>query len=501
MIRRSSLAASLVLPFNLLEPNVALRILINLPIVKNIVELQKTETKAKRYLNEVNGVTRGNGIVGENVTVNVKTIKSIPLTIQDKNEIEIRGEVYLSKSEFEKINNEKLQNGEPLFANPRNAAAGTIRQLDSKVVADRNLDAFLYYYLNDADKEVTKQSESLQKISNLGLKVNKEGRICNSLQEVKDYIDEYTLKRDSFDYEIDGIVIKINDFKLQEQLGYTAKTPRTGKITYNAKLQPVQLAGTMVEAATLNNAEYIMAKGLKIGANVKVKKAGDIIPEVINVILDDEYNKLSKKNEGEVDQFCVNFTCPAQILRSLEHFVSRNALNIVGLGDKKIEKLFNAEIIKTVADIFQIKEHEEEIIAYDKFGQKSFDNLVNAIESSKEVSFEKVLFGLGIRHVGSKTAKILAQLFSNVDNLMKATFEELNSVIANKSFVITGTLSKSRDFFQSLIELQGGKIIGSVSQKTDYLLIGENAGSKEEKAKKLNVKIITEQDLMNLIGE
>ncbi|AVN60841.1 NAD-dependent DNA ligase LigA [Mesoplasma florum] len=530
------------------------------------------------------GVTRGDGKVGENVTTNVKTIKSIPLSIPSKDEIEIRGEVFLGKKEFAKINEERLLNGDQLFANPRNAAAGTLRQLDSKIVAERNLDAYLYYYFNE-NNPINTQFDSINQIKNLGLKINKETKICKTLEEVKLYIEYYTEKRNELDYEIDGIVFKLNDKKLQEEVGYTAKTPkwaiaykfpaevkqtklldifptvgRTGKITYNAKLEPVQIAGTIVSAASLNNAEYIMAKDLRINSIVKVKKAGDIIPEVISAIKDEKFdllpiwekdvqcpacNELLEKTSTEVDQFCVNFNCPAQILRSLEHFASRGAANIVGLGGQTIKKLFEEKLITNIADIFKVEEHKENIINFEKFGEKSFENLIASIKESKNNSFEKTLFGLGIRHVGSKTALTLAQIYKNIDNLKNATYEELSSIdsvgevlamsivdwfkiesnlqlinelksfdvnfeylgqakntestISEKSFVITGTLSESRDYFKDIIELNNGKVIGSVSKKTDYVLAGENAGSKLTKAEELNVKVINEEEFFAIL--
>ncbi|AUF83807.1 NAD-dependent DNA ligase LigA [Mesoplasma syrphidae] len=532
-----------------------------------------------------NAVTRGDGKVGENVTTNVKTIKSIPLSITDKSTIEIRGEIFLSKKEFTKLNDERILKGEQLFANPRNAAAGTLRQLDSSIVAKRNLDAFLYYYLNDKDSQTNTQAKALAKIDSLGVKTNKEGRLCKTLEEVKAYIEEYTLKRSQLDYEIDGIVFKINNFNLHEQIGYTAKTPkwavaykfpaevketklldifptvgRTGKITYNAKLEPVQIAGTTVSAATLNNAEQIKTKALKVGAIVKIKKAGDIIPEVLSVVKNREYEilkqwvpakicpaceNLLEKSLGEVDQFCVNFSCPAQIVRSLEHYASRPAADIVGLGGRTIEKLYEEKIITNIADIYKIADHEEKIVSFEKFGQKSYQNLIESIIQSKTNSLDKTLFGLGIRHVGSKTAKILSERFMTIDNLAAAKYEDLNAIesigevlaqsivdwfkieanqsiimklkevgvnliyngpqvnfnspIVKKTFVITGTLSEPREYFKELVEQNGGKVVGSVSKKTDYLLAGVDAGSKLSKAQELNVMVINEEMLHNLL--
>ncbi|PPE06513.1 NAD-dependent DNA ligase LigA [Mesoplasma corruscae] len=525
------------------------------------------------------GVTRGDGIVGENVTTNVKTIKSIPLQINNKDLIEVRGEIFLSKSEFKKINEERLLNGEPLFANPRNAAAGTLRQLDSSIVAKRNLDGFLYYYFNEKQPEKT-QLDSINKIESLGLKTNPETKLCKNLKEVKNYIDVYTKKRIELDYEIDGIVFKLNDKQLQEEVGYTAKNPkwaiaykfpaeiketklldifptvgRTGKITYNAKLEPVQIAGTSVGAASLNNAEYIIAKELKIGANVKVKKAGDIIPEVISVIKDENYksllewdkdlkcpvcNSILEKSDKEVDQFCVNFNCPAQIIRSLQHFASRGAANIAGMGGQTIVKFYENKIISTVADIFKLNQHKEKVINFDNMGEKSYNKLIEAIENAKKSSLEKILFGLGIRHVGSKTALTLSEIYHDIESIMNATYEELSSIdsvgevlalsivdwfkiesnitiikelrelgvnltylgekkntdspISKKTFVITGSLEKPRDFYKNIIESNNGKVIGSVSKKTDYVLAGQNAGSKLFKAKEYSIKIINEEE-------
>ncbi|ATZ18997.1 NAD-dependent DNA ligase [Williamsoniiplasma somnilux] len=535
----------------------------------------------------IDAVTRGDGVVGENVTANVKTIKSIPLSIPDKRRTEVRGEIFLSKKEFEKINNEKLIAGEPLFANPRNAAAGTLRQLDSAVVAKRNLDAYLYYYLCEENLTIKSQTEALEYLKYLGFKTNSESILCNNLFELENYINEYTEKRTQLPYEIDGIVLKINDFNLYEKIGYTAKTPkwaiaykfpaeikstkllnifptvgRTGKITFNAQLEPVKIAGTIVSAATLNNAEWIEAKDLRIGATVKIKKAGDIIPEVIAIINNNDFNNLPKwkkpskcpncdnlleKSDGEVDQFCVNFSCPAQITRSLEHYASRAATNIVGLGEAIVQKFFEEGILRSVADIYKLEQHKDKILNLESFGEKSYQNLIDSIEKSKTNSLEKVLFGLGIRHVGAKTAKILASRFGDIDKLAKSSFEELANIdsigivlaqslldwfainsnlqlienlkkygvnltftgpkvntdneINNKTFVITGTLSKSRDYFKDIIEMNGGKTSSAVSKKTDFLLMGTDAGTKEQKAISLGVKIIGEKELEEMLGE
>jgi len=534
----------------------------------------------------ITAATRGDGKVGENVTENIKMIKSIPLTIPTKEKIEVRGEVFLSKKEFEKINNERLLNSEPLFANPRNAAAGTLRQLDSRIVAKRNLDSFLYYYVGD-DQKIDSQAKAIQFLTDNGFKTNKEGRICHTLEEVKTYINEYSQKRSELDYEIDGIVFKINDFKLYDLIGYTAKVPkwavaykfpaevkktklldifgsvgRTGKITYNAKLETVKLAGTNVSAATLNNAEYIRTKDLRIGGLVKVKKAGDIIPEVIDIIKDKNFETLPvfeelsncpvcqsklEKNAGEVDQYCININCPAQIVRSIEHYASRGATNIVGLGSSIVQTLYDEQLLTSIIDIYELKNKRDQLVKLEKFADKKTDNLLNSIEKSKQNSVEKTLFGLGIRHIGQKTALILAKKFKTIDALMNASYEEIeiiegvgevlaesiidwfkidknqnviqklkehgvnltylgvnvvkNTPISDKTFVITGTLSKPRDYFKNLIELNGGKTSSSVSSKTDYVLVGENPGSTASKAEALGVKILSEEEFNKLLGK
>lgn len=532
-----------------------------------------------------NGVTRGDGTTGEDVTTNIRTIKSIPLVIEDESDyLEVRGEVFLSKDEFNRINESRLRNNEELFANPRNAAAGTLRQLDSKVSAERKLDAWIYYYM---DREnILTHLESLDYISKLGFKVNPLGKKCINISEVCEYINSFSEMRNEINYEIDGIVIKVNEFKLYETIGYTSKTPkwaiaykfpaeikttlledifptvgRTGRITYNAKLKSVQIAGTTVQAATLHNADFILNKDIRIGSEVKLKKAGDIIPEVIEAIKNDEFNKLEiwkpatkcpeclenlEKAEGEVDQYCINSSCPRKIVRGLEHFVSRDAANIEGLSIKLIEKLFENNFIKDISDIYKISNWRKDIIELDKMGKKSFDNLEKAIEKSKNNSLEKILFGLGIRHVGKKTAQIISKTCRTVEGIKNSSVEDLsiikdigpvvaqstvewfkieqnlktisemkkmgvnfdfindkkityNKEISDKKIVITGTLSKPRNYFKDLLERNGAIIVESISKNTDYLLMGTDAGSKFDKATKLNVKIISEEDLIRIL--
>ncbi|AOG60074.1 NAD-dependent DNA ligase [Spiroplasma helicoides] len=535
----------------------------------------------------VKAVTRGDGFFGEDVTTNVKTIKSIPLVISDKNDyVEIRGEVFLSKKEFEKINQKRLEIGEPLFANPRNAAAGTLRQLDSNVAASRNLDAYLYYFLNH--EIVSTHSESLDYISKMKFKVNELGKLCQNIDEVIKHIQFISEQRMNLNYEIDGVVIKVNDFNLYEALGYTSKFPkwaiaykfpaeikttrlldifasvgRTGRITYNAVLEPVELAGTKVQAATLHNADFIKQRDIRIGSIVKVKKAGDIIPEILEPIKNEDFesldvwqesnqcpecNSVLERVESEVDQYCINTSCPRKILRSMEHFVSRDAMNIEGLSIKILEKLFNNGYLKNISDIYFLKKHKEKIIELDKMGTKSVENLLDAIEKSKSNSAEKLFFGLGIRHVGKKTAQVLLKNFKSIYELRKIEYEVLENIydigptiaksiidwfdnkdndkllmqlekcevnfnynglsetnfnenISNKSFVITGTLSQPRNHFKKILEDYGAKVIESVSKKTDYVLAGIEAGSKLEKAIKLGVKVINEEDLLSMLGE
>ncbi len=531
----------------------------------------------------VTAATRGDGKIGENVTNNVRQISTIPSTIPQKGHVEVRGEVYLPKAEFEKLNQQRLLNDEPLFANPRNAAAGTLRQLDPKIVRSRNLNAFIYYYYGD--QKVQSQSEAIGHLKTLGFPINPEGKLCQNLTEVKAYIQEYSAKRDNLAYEIDGIVLKYNDFNLYDEIGYTAKVPkwaiaykfpaevkqttlldiygsvgRTGKITYNAKLAPVQLAGTTVSAATLNNAQFIQSLDLRVGGKVKVKKAGDIIPEVISIIKGKNYanlpvftplthcpvcGSLLEKNTGEVDQYCINIGCPAQIKRSIEHFASRGAQNIMGLGEMIVVQLYEHEILTDVVGIYELKDKVDQLLALDKFGQKKVDNLLTSIENSKKNSLERVLFGLGIRHIGSKTALILAKEFQDIDTLMQTSSEDFALVegvgevlaeslvdwfnetknqhviqalkdhglnfhyldnspnipqtFAGQTWVITGTLSHPREYFEAIIQVRGGKTSSSVSTKTSYLLAGENSGSKFAKAQELGVKILTEAEFDQLI--
>ncbi|MDQ7982613.1 MAG: NAD-dependent DNA ligase LigA [Spiroplasma sp.] len=531
--------------------------------------------------------TRGDGSFGEDITENVKEIKTIPTTLKNNfsNNLEVRGEVFLSKKDFQKLNQEQKRLNLPLFANPRNAAAGSLRQLDQTIVGKRKLNAFLYYYINALNDGIKTHSQSLEILTANNFNVNQEWKLCHNIDQVWSYINKYQKLRNNLSYEIDGIVIKVNDLTTYQILGNTNKAPRwaiaykfpavttvtklleifatvgrTGRITYNARLEPVSLSGSTITYATLHNGDYIIERDLRVGDTVEIKKAGDIIPEVIKAIAKNRKSnsKIFKKATNcpkchsvleqviaEVDQYCVNTNCPARILKSLIHFCSRDAMDITGLKDKTLERFITLGWIHNVADIYQLVNYRQEIINLEKFGEKSFNNLSATILKSKRNSLERLLFALGIRHVGEKTAEVLAKNFKTLDNLMKtkyenlATINDLGPVIAtsvidyfanqdnkkliaklkaaklnftytikdsqtkqifiNKTFVITGALSKSRDYFVHLLKDYGATITNSVSRNTSYLLVGDDPGSKLDKAKALNVKIINEEELMLLI--
>lgn len=528
--------------------------------------------------------TRGNGVVGEDITHNVKTIKSIPLKLKEEVDIEVRGEIYMSKKTLQKINEERKKKNLPLLQNPRNAAAGSIRQLDSKVAAKRNLDAFLYHLPNPLDYGIKTHHEALEYLTKLGFKTNPNNKIVHNINEVMDYIHEKGEIRKRLPYDIDGVVIKVDDIAIQQKLGFTARTPRwaiaykfpaeevltklqdiiftvgrTGQITPNAILDPVIVMGSTISRATLHNEDYVLEKDLKIGDIVSIRKAGDVIPEVVEakktrrtgaekdfVMIENCpicNSKLIKK-EGQVDSYCPNKNCPARHIESFIHFVSRPAMNIDGLGDRIMEDLYNFHFIKDISDIYRLKEKKKELIKLEGYGEKSVDNLLDAIEKSKENSLERLIFGLGISHVGREKAKILAKYYGSMENLEKAKEEELvnlpdiGGVIAKsvvsyfmdienqklidalkelglnmnylgekvvqkeefslKKFVLTGTLSKmTRDEAKALIEKYGGKTVDSVSSKTDAVIVGENPGSKYEKAKKLGIPIWSEEDFLS----
>ena len=530
------------------------------------------------------GATRGDGVIGEDITHNVKTIKAIPLKINRDIDIEVRGEIYMDKETLTKLNKERELEGLPLLQNVRNAAAGSVRQLDSKIAAKRNLNNWIYHLPNPLDYGIDKHMDALDFMKDLGFKVNPNNRLVKNIDEVSDFINEYTEKRDSLPYEIDGIVIKVNDIHEQQELGFTAKYPkwataykfiasevltkltdiiftvgRTGRITPNAVLEPVLVAGSTVARATLHNEDFVNNLGLMIGDTVIVHKAGDVIPEVKGAVLERRtgnekpFKMISEcpicgtkliKKEGQVDHYCPNSNCPARGIETLIHFASRDAMNIDGLGDEIIEDFFNEGFLTKITDFYHLKEHEEDILLLEGFGRKSFDNMLEAIENSKHNSLEKLLFGLGIPGIGSKTAKLLAEYFDNIDNLMHASVEELlsikdigdilaeniynyfqnnqnliyelkmldinmnylgvkkkiNEFITGKKFVMTGAISfMSRDEIKSLIEEYSGTFSESVSKKTDIVIVGTSPGSKYDKAKELGITIWNEDEFKNIV--
>ena len=532
--------------------------------------------------------TRGNGVVGENITNNVKTIKSIPLNLNKDIDIEVRGEIYMSKSTLKKLNEEREKENKPLFQNCRNAAAGSIRQLDSKIAASRNLDAWIYHLPNPEDYGIKTQWESLEFMKSLGFKTNPNNLYVTDIDGILTYIHHKGEERPDLSYDIDGVVIKLNNIDEQKKMGYTAHHPkwaiaykfpaeevltklkdiiftvgRTGQITPNAVLEPVIVAGSTISRATLHNEDYVIAKGLKIGDTISIHKAGDVIPEVGEVILDRRTGKEKDfemiktcpmcgsdlvRRDGQADYFCLNPDCPARNIESLCHFVSRKAMNIDGLGDKIIEDFFNLKFIKDVADIYKLDKYREELIELEGYGNKSIDNLLKAIEDSKNNSLEKLIFGLGIPNVGEKTAKVLAIEYETLDNLMNQDYDSLKDIpdigdiiaksivdyfndsksimlinelkeigintvytgpkqekndnFYNKTFVVTGTLTKyTRDEVEEKIELLGGKTSSSVSKKTYAVIVGENPGSKKDKAEALNIPIWSEDDLEEKFNE
>ena len=528
--------------------------------------------------------TRGNGLVGEDITHNVKTIGTIPLRLNKPVDIEVRGEIYMPLKAFNELNEKRLINGEPIFQNPRNAAAGSIRQLDSSVAKSRKLDAFLYH-VPETDKKT--HYEALMELKELGFIVNPHIRLVKNIDEILDYINEWTARRGELPYDIDGIVIKVNDIHMQRELGFTAKYPRwviaykfpaedvktrltdivctvgrTGQITPNAVFDPVKVMGSTIRRATLHNGDYINSKNLKIGDNIFVHKAGDVIPEVVGPCLEDrtgnerEFVMPDKGpicgaslvlTESGIDLKCPNDLCPARNIESLIHFCDRKAMNIEGLGERIIEDFYNMKFITSIIDIYNIKDRKEELIELEGFGDKSVNKLLDNIEKSKQNSLEKLLFAIGISGIGEKNAKILAKKFMNIDNLMNASLEDLTNIsdvgpilansiynffrnedniklindlknigmnmnylgaqikeneeLLNKRIVVTGTLKKyTRDEIQNLIELNGGLWSTSVTKKTYAVIVGENPGSKYDKAKELNIPIWTEEDFDKVIN-
>lgn len=416
----------------------------------------------------VRAATRGDGTTGEDITHNAKTIKVIPLKLKEKVNIEVRGEIFMNKETLVKLNEERKKHNQPLLQNCRNAAAGSIRQLDSKVAAARKLDNFIYHLPNPLDYNLHTHAEAIDYMTRLGFKTNPNNRLVKNISEVIKYIEEKAKQRPTLPYDIDGIVIKVNSIEQQQKLGYTAKYPkwataykfpaeevltkltdiiftvgRTGQITPNAVLEPVIVAGSTISRATLHNEDYVKEKDLKIGDIVSIRKAGDVIPEVVEVKKERRTGKEKDfemittcpmcntnlvKKEGQVDYYCPNKKCPARSIESLIHFASRDAMNIDGLGDRIMEDFYNFHFIGTIADIYSLKNHEQDLTRLEGYGDKSVTNLLNAIEDSKKNSLERLLFGLGIPHVGAKTAKILARKYKELDNLMVATEEELTTI-------------------------------------------------------------------------
>lgn len=534
----------------------------------------------------VMGATRGDGVTGEDITHNVKTIKSIPLELTEKIDIEVRGEIYMKKNTFEKINEEKKKNHEELFANPRNAAAGSVRQLDSKIAASRGLDNFSYHLPNAENYGIKTHEEALNYIKKLGFAVNPNIKKVKNITELLEYIEYWTQNRNKLPYEIDGIVIKLNDLSGQKKLGFTTKYPkwataykfpaelaltklkdivftvgRTGQVTPNAVLEPVILMGSTISRATLHNEDYIKELGLKIGDIVAIKKAGDVIPEVVEPIIDRRngsevefkmtdkcpicHSKIVRK-ENESAYYCINPDCDKKKIEALIHYVDRDTMNIEGLGDKIIEDFYNMGYLQDITDFYYLKDKKEELKELEGFGEKSINNILFNIESSKQNSLEKLIFALGIRYVGKKVAKILANYYKNMDNILNTTYEELvkienigeiigksvynyitnndninkinklkelnvnmnyiekeieeNTIFLNKTFVLTGSLSSlTREEATNLIEEKGGKTTSSVTSKTDYVIAGENAGSKYEKAVKLGIPILTEEQFIEYL--
>ncbi len=530
------------------------------------------------------GSTRGDGFKGEDITENLKTVKAIPLIIENAPEfLEVRGEVYMPKNSFERLNEEREMEGESLFANPRNAAAGSLRQLDSTVTAKRNLDIFIFNIQQIRGKELSSHRESLDYLADLGFKVSPKRNIVNTIEEAYREIEEIGESRGTLPFDIDGAVVKVNDFAQRDLLGETTKVPkwataykfpaetketlvediivqigRTGVVTPNAVFTPVRVAGSTVSRATLHNADYIKEKDIRIGDTVKIRKAGDIIPEVVEVVREKRQassvpyempvicpacgERLVREN-GEAAIRCVSAECPAQALRRIIHFASRDAMDIEGLGGEIVEQLIDSKLISDAADLFTLK--YEEIVSLERFADKSAQNLITAIENVKKNNLDKLLFGLGIRHIGVKAAKSLAKHFKNMENIMSADAAEVakiedfgmimaqsvtaffaeesnrdlihrlkncgvnmeyesdskSVIFEGKTFVLTGTLpTLKRSEAKQMIEENGGKVSGSVSKNTDFVVAGEEAGSKLLKAQQLDIAVIDEEELLKMLA-
>jgi DNA ligase (NAD+) len=528
-------------------------------------------------------VTRGDGVRGDDVTSNVKTIRSLPLLLSDSREIEVRGEVYLPFESFQKINKEQEKQGKLLFANPRNAASGSIRLLDPREVASRKLDAFLYYIFVES-RELATQWEGLRKLTDLGFKANPASRYCSTLEEVIAFWEEWREKRDNLDYDVDGIVIKVNSAEQRRALGTTAKAPRwaisfkfparqattrikdilvqvgrTGALTPVAILEPVKLSGITITRSTLHNEDEIKRKDFRIGDHVMIERSGDVIPKVVSVMKEKRTGKEKKfvfptrcpvcgsstfRPEGEAIARCTNPSCPAKLRESLLHFASRRAMNIEGLGDALVDQVLEKKLVRSIPDIYSLR--YDDLVGLERMGPKSSENLLHEIEHSKQRDLAALIFALGIRHVGERSAQTLAQYFRTLEALAKASSEELTQVedvgptvaesivfffrqrenieliqklkqaglnfrsrgdrrgekpLEGKTFVLTGTLSKfSRDEAAEIIASLGGKVTSSVSSKTDYLVVGESPGSKLDKARELGIVTLSEEQFLKLVG-
>ena len=533
----------------------------------------------------VRGATRGDGVTGEDITTNIKTIKSVPLRLTEDIDIEVRGEIYMSKKSFLEANREKIKNGEKEFANPRNAAAGSIRQLDSKVAAKRNLDFMAYFIPNPEDYGIKTQKESLEFLRKLGFVTNyKLNGYAKNVKDIINYIDSLSEKRDNLPFEIDGVVLKVDNLEDEKRLGFTSRVPRwgiaykfpakevlttlkeikftvgrTGKITPNAIFSPVHVSGSLVSKATLHNSDYCIDKDVRVGDTISIKKAGDVIPEVVEVKLDrrKEDSVPFKMIENcpmcnsvlvrkDANHYCKNEHCPSRKIESLIHFSSRDAMYIEGFGESIVEDFYNLGYLKNIDDFYTLDKYKDELMLLEGFGEKSISKLLESASNSKKNSLERLLFGLGIRYVGKKTAKILSKYYKTIDNLIKADFDELKSIndigdviaksivdyfsdekninlinrlkdlnlnmrylgeevntsnenINGKTFVITGTLSRPRDEIKEEIEGLGGNVTGSVTKKTDYVIAGEKAGSKLTKANELGIKVLTEEEYNNML--
>ena len=538
----------------------------------------------------VRGITRGDGTIGEDVTLNVRTVRSVPLSISKEKlkasgipaDFEVRGEMLMPIAAFKRMNEEREEKGLSLFANPRNATAGTVRQLDASITAERRLDYFSYALLKDGRTYFDRHWKTLDALDTAGFKVNSSRKLAKDFDEVWRFIEQQETRREKLPYEIDGIVVKVDRTALQDELGYTGKAPRwaiaykyaarsgitqiedilvqvgrTGKLTPVSALKPVPIGGTTVSRATLHNMDEIERLGVKIGDFVEVERGGDVIPKVTRVVEDTQHPRGHKlfhmpekcpvcgthvvRTEGEVDYRCVNANCPAKLRETILHFASRGVMNIEGMGDALVNQLTERGLVKNVADIYKLS--KDNLLSLERMGDKSAQNVLDEIEASKKLALERVIYGLGIRMVGERTAQFLAEHFGSMDDLMNASEEELQNVtevgpriansiieffrepsnrklidrlrasgltftgkkkergtkLAGKTFVLTGTLTRPRDLVRKTLEDAGGRVAGSVSKKTDYVVAGADAGSKLDKANELGVRVISEKEMEQLL--